>query len=444
MTNPWALLGIAPTADAAAIRRAYARKLKLTRPDEDPEGFQRLVRARDAALAEAAMMAERPWVEEESEREHERARVLAAAGRNDGPPAEAAPIMTEPAETDGPPIVVREIGDSVVTPVSAPPIHRIVVTDESSASASAPHDSLSLEASVRHWDLARQLADRARRLLSEGGAPDAELMSLITASAALPRAPRQEVEAALIEAAGRDLRLPNGRFNSVAVNDVRALFRHGEAVFGWLRDDTLIHKMLGPRDAAAFCLIGREEDDWTSDRRPRLPDSDARVMFAGTRKCMRVFDRFRRRGRPAWHFDPLSFLAPMLWAYYYRQTAVAFAIIAVLTAAGILMMAADGLSDTNNLAGAGVFLAAPLGTALLSDRLILWSAARTVRRARRELCYDPKLRTDFLRREGQPRDFISLLIFALFSSAFLTVAYVAAYIRLEQAANAVAAWLGWW
>ena len=442
--SPWALLDIAPTEDAAAIRRAYARKLRLTRPDEDPEGFQRLVQARDAALNEAAWMAERPWAEAESECEREGMRVLAPAERNDGPSAEAAAIVTEPVDSDVPPIVVREIGESVVTPVSAQAIPRIVVTEGSGASGPAAHDDFSLEASVRHWELARQLAARARRLLSEGCAPEAELMGLITASAALPRGPRQEVEAALIEAAGHDLRLPNAGFNRVAVDHVRALFRHGEAVFGWLRDDTLIHKILAPRDAAAFCLIGREEDDWRGNRRPRLPDSDARIMFAGTRKCMRVFERFRRRGRPAWHFDVLALPVPPLWAYYYRQTALAFAMLAALTTAGVLMMYDSALSAASTLAGAGIFLATCLATALLSDRLILWGAARTFKRARRELCYDPKLRADFLRREGQPREFTTLLIFGLFSSAFLTVAYVIAYIRLEEATTALAAWLGWW
>ncbi len=40
----WATLGIDQTADEAVIRRAYAARLKLTRPDEDPDGF-RILRA---------------------------------------------------------------------------------------------------------------------------------------------------------------------------------------------------------------------------------------------------------------------------------------------------------------------------------------------------------------------------------------------------------------
>lgn len=46
-----ALLELTASTTEADVRRAYARRLKDFRPDEDPEGFQRLVRARDAALA---------------------------------------------------------------------------------------------------------------------------------------------------------------------------------------------------------------------------------------------------------------------------------------------------------------------------------------------------------------------------------------------------------
>lgn len=442
--SPWALLGIAPTADAAAIRRAYARKLKLTRPDEDPEGFQGLVQARDAALDEAVAITDGSCAEEEEEEaepEQEAAPLLLAAQRGDearrDPPPDA-----ELAEADPAPIVIREVGEPDSALVSSAPIPRIVVTDEDVTPAS--NRGFSLEASAHHRARARQIATQVRRLLSGSNEPDAELARLIGESATLPRGPRREVEAALIEAAGRDLRLPNGRFNHVSVEQVRAIFTHGETAFGWLRDDKLIHTILGPRDAAAFCLIGQEEDDWRSDRRPRIPDSDARVLFAKTRRLMRAYERFRRRGRPAWHFDIFAFPVPPLWAYYYHRTGLAFATMGILTAAGVLMLDADSPFDASNLAGVGILVATCLGMALLADRFILWGAARAVRRARNELLYDAKLRADFLRRHGpRPREFIALLIFALFSSLFLTLPYVGAYVRLQQAAAALAALMGW-
>ncbi|MEP9402506.1 hypothetical protein [Sphingomonas sp. VNH70] len=52
----WALLGIAPTGDRGAIRRAYAARLKAMDVDADPDGFERLRAARDAALAHAAQV----------------------------------------------------------------------------------------------------------------------------------------------------------------------------------------------------------------------------------------------------------------------------------------------------------------------------------------------------------------------------------------------------
>ena len=50
MTAPFDLLGIAADADERTIKLAYAKLLKLTRPDDDPEGFQRLNQAYQQAL----------------------------------------------------------------------------------------------------------------------------------------------------------------------------------------------------------------------------------------------------------------------------------------------------------------------------------------------------------------------------------------------------------
>ena len=51
---PWSRLGIDPTSDTAAIRKAYADVLRSINPDEDISGFAELRRARDHALWLAA------------------------------------------------------------------------------------------------------------------------------------------------------------------------------------------------------------------------------------------------------------------------------------------------------------------------------------------------------------------------------------------------------
>lgn len=60
-------LDLSEDADARAIKRAYARLLKTVRPDEDPEGFQRLHEAYKAALQVCARRAAMEAAEEEDD-----------------------------------------------------------------------------------------------------------------------------------------------------------------------------------------------------------------------------------------------------------------------------------------------------------------------------------------------------------------------------------------
>lgn len=56
--NPWNILGIQATSDEREIKRAYARRLKTTRPEDDPQAFQDLRDAYEATLRLARFASE--------------------------------------------------------------------------------------------------------------------------------------------------------------------------------------------------------------------------------------------------------------------------------------------------------------------------------------------------------------------------------------------------
>ncbi len=47
---PWSILEIDATRDESVIKKAYASKLRVTRPEDDQDAFQALIEARDAAI----------------------------------------------------------------------------------------------------------------------------------------------------------------------------------------------------------------------------------------------------------------------------------------------------------------------------------------------------------------------------------------------------------
>ncbi|MDO8073274.1 J domain-containing protein [Janthinobacterium sp. SUN176] len=54
----WDILGTEPTGDERALKRAYAKRLKVTRPEDDPAAFQELREAYEYALRHAHLFAE--------------------------------------------------------------------------------------------------------------------------------------------------------------------------------------------------------------------------------------------------------------------------------------------------------------------------------------------------------------------------------------------------
>lgn len=127
----WQLLQLEPEADERSIKRAYARLLKIHRPDEDAAAFQRLREAYDAALQEARWRAD-VYAQEPIE---------SAPSPALTPAPEVAPQMAptlEPLATPAPTVPPRQPSPTQVNPA---PFEFI-------SSASAPDVSL---AQMREW-----------------------------------------------------------------------------------------------------------------------------------------------------------------------------------------------------------------------------------------------------------------------------------------------------
>tara|TARA_Y100000588_G_scaffold276747_1_gene293188 strand:- start:1402 stop:2673 length:1272 start_codon:yes stop_codon:yes gene_type:complete len=112
--NPWTLLQIDPTDDSRAIKRAYAKLLKQHRPDEDPDGFQRLHQAYKQALARAEQGgsgAVFPLVMESPQEEHDQPTPddpekegsdFLRAAEDNPPPPNPDPFVIEETEAEQP------------------------------------------------------------------------------------------------------------------------------------------------------------------------------------------------------------------------------------------------------------------------------------------------------------------------------------------------------
>lgn len=93
---PWSELGLAPTIDERAIRRAYAARLKQTRPEDDSAGFARLRAAYEEALNWARWQAHQA-------KQAEAAHAQATPAEFEEAPPEDAPSESSPAEFDAAP-----------------------------------------------------------------------------------------------------------------------------------------------------------------------------------------------------------------------------------------------------------------------------------------------------------------------------------------------------
>ena len=145
----WEILGTEPTGDERALKRAYAKRLKVTRPEDDPAAFQELREAYEYALRHAHLFA------------GELPEPQAVAAEAEAPPMEPAELwgviddaaQEPPAELWG--VIAQE-------PAAPPELWGVVAVDPAREAANLWQGCLAL---VRHADaddvLTRMLQDDA-------------------------------------------------------------------------------------------------------------------------------------------------------------------------------------------------------------------------------------------------------------------------------------------
>ena len=128
----WAILGTEPTGDERALKRAYAKRLKVTRPEDDPAAFQELRDAYEYALRHAHLFAE-----EFPEAQAAEAETIEAQAP-EAPPLEAAElwgVIDEPAqEAQEPPAELW--GVIALEPAPLPELWGVVAIDPAQEAAS--------------------------------------------------------------------------------------------------------------------------------------------------------------------------------------------------------------------------------------------------------------------------------------------------------------------
>lgn len=148
----WAILGTEPTGDERALKRAYAKRLKVTRPEDDPAAFQELREAYEYALRHAHLFAE------------ELPEPQAVAAEAEAPPMEPAElwgVIDEPAQ-EAQKLPAELWGVIAQEPAAPPELWGVVAIDPAQEAANLWQGCLAL---TRHADagevLARILQDDA-------------------------------------------------------------------------------------------------------------------------------------------------------------------------------------------------------------------------------------------------------------------------------------------
>jgi hypothetical protein len=331
---PWSVLDIPPTADESAIRKAYAAKLRLTRPDEDPKGFQELREARDAALAQSRFLDQEDNDDQAS-----------AFELPDATPVEDAGLLSEVAQSlaQGESGATAEVGTVVL--VDPHDITAIEPDDD----ASEVLESLNKVGTPHPWrDLKSQWADVFDAMEADSLANQGYNMWIV-----LPRL--------LDDVRQTSGRLPDGADFGSASQSVASkvlgayapILQDFERRFGILHQDTILLEYMSEEDARALTsaltiAVGRELPPQPRIRQEinveAIEEHHVQAAWANDPKMLDYYHKALEKDEFPWSFNFLALLFPLPVALYYRLNgAAAFSAVLVFANAIFAVMIKNGM-----------------------------------------------------------------------------------------------------
>lgn len=390
---PWSELEISPTNDAAAIRKAYAVKLRITRPDEDPRGFQALREARDAALAECRYVNPPKTIDVIAAEPAELAMELVA----DHPPT-AEPIVVPP-DPDPPPAAevgavnlseLLEASGAVVddgSPDIAEMLDEVGRTHpwrDLKAQWSELFDAMEADALSNHdynmWTVLPRLLEDVRRQAGE-----------------LPDVANWQVD-------------PRGR-DAGPLGDYAAILRDFESRFGILNQDTVLLEYLSEEDARDFLsaltiAVGREATPQPSERpfvnvEPIEP-AYVEAAWADDPKMLDYYREARAKDSFPLSFSWLALFFPLPFALYYGLHGVAALLFLLVGATTVFhVMQVQGMAVPYGQLASTVYLITAGALAFNWRRIRVQALGSWIRRLRNNRMGSAQIQAT-LKSKGQP------------------------------------------
>jgi hypothetical protein len=394
---PFSELGMDPVADERAVKRAYAARLKLTRPEDDAEAFQSLVAARDRAIQMIRAgwtPAPRPPAWDDDEDDEDEVETEDRSGipvpsetgaARDSRPATAVDLsdttggILVPAEPLG--HVAGPAPSASAEPATAPEAPFRPVEPPAEA-APAPREPPRLATSRAAIEAG--IRERLERLATiQGLADEGGWRRLVDALEDLDFTGRLSFETGI---AIRLDGLLRGMPTSPETDRVIALVSDA---FGWSADSRRLARLIGRADRCPLVVAVERlgytvPPRWTEDGFPLVEPADIEAYLgSGEHRLVAYYAKARATQTLPLGWSWTAFLFPAGWAAWRASMALAAAASFVIVA--IVGRYFEPLETADAARAFTAFLAALLvgraGLALVADRLQILRLARLVARA---------------------------------------------------------------